>query len=157
MSIDFSYTEFKKKLTHDWEKEVTSIFRALDTLCEGAISRQDAIHALELIGINGEPLFHPSKKMISIQLFIDTVKSERSKNSSDSQTRWTYIFHLIAGSKSNSITKEKIQQFFADFGHTPNLRYCEDFIDEFDRLNLEKTEISLDDWLGFCRIHRVPF
>jgi hypothetical protein len=43
------------------------------------------------------------------------------------------------------------------FGHTPDEKFCEDFIDEFDRVSIMKTEISLDDWLMFCRIHRLPF
>ena len=147
-SIDFNYKEFiKNNQDADWKAEVINVFRCFDTECEGAIPRDVAIHAINLLGINGEEHFHVSKKNITAQMFIDAVQTERNKN----------IFKLIAGPNKDKITIESLQNFFTLFGHTPELKYCEDFIDEFDRVNITKTDISMDDWTVFCRVHHVPF
>ncbi|KAK8842677.1 hypothetical protein M9Y10_025537 [Tritrichomonas musculus] len=157
-SIDFNYREFiKNHQDAEWKGEVINVFRCFDTECEGELPRDTAIHAISLLGINGEEYFHFTKKVITAQMFIDAVQSERNKNICDSQRRWKYIFHLIAGPNNDKISIESLQNFFTLFGHTPELKYCEDFIDEFDRVNITKTDISIDDWLLFCRVHHVPF
>ena len=153
----FSYSSFYPTLTEQWQTEATSIFQCLDEMSEGTITREKALHAMSLLSLNGEDYFHYSKKMVTIQAFLEAIKTDREKNSFDNTRRWTHIFHLIAGPGKDTITREALQSFFTQFGHTPDLKFCDDFIDEFDRANLKLTEISLDDWLMFCRIHRLPF
>ncbi|OHT02626.1 hypothetical protein TRFO_07048 [Tritrichomonas foetus] len=159
MSIgDFDYKKFIESLGDaTWKVEVTNVFRMFDKECEGVLPREIACHAIKLFGINGEDHFHFAKKVISAQTFIDAVQKERDNNIRDSMKRWKYIFSLIAGPGNDTITVDKIQDFFTMFGHTPELKFCEDFIDEFDRVNISKTCISMDDWLMFCRTHRVNF
>lgn len=154
----FSYLEFKKGLKEEWEVECMNIFCFFDEQSDGVISRDQALRALELIGISGEEYIHPSKRSVTLQQFLDYVKDERQKNANNNIRRWTYIFKLIAGNDSNAtITIKKLQDFFSTFGHTPTEQLCEDFIDEFDRCMLTKTEITLEDWISFCRLHRLPF
>lgn len=154
---EFSYADFIKSLKDDWQIEVVNVFRCFDEEKEGSLPREAAIHTMALFGMNGEEHFHFSKKMISVQAFIDAVQDERDRNAFDNTKRWKYIFHLIAGPDNETITTKTLQDFFTTFGHTPEVKFCEDFIDEFDRINIMKTEINLEDWLMFCRIHRLPF
>ena len=153
----FSYKEFIKTLEDDWKKEVVDIFRLFDEESEGMLPFEDAVRALELIGIDGKKVLLSNKRTVSIQQYIDTIEGVRKQNKENSEKRWTYIFRLIAGSEESTITVTKLQEFFAKFGHIPEAKYCEDFIDEFDRNWLTKTEITLSDWLMFCRINRLPF
>ena len=153
----FSYKEFTSHLEDEWKHEVVDIFRLFDEQCEGALPYEEAARALELIGIDGKKVLANFKKNITIQQFIDVIADVRKQNLSNSEKRWTYIFRLIAGDEEKTITVEKLQKFFESFGHVPAARYCEDFIDEFDRNWLTKTEITLQDWLMFCRINRLPF
>jgi len=156
--IGFRYNTYIKGLTEDWQVEVANIFRFLDEQCEGALPRDVALKGFDLIGIKGEEYIHTSKKSITIQQFIEAVGNDKRKNFENNERRWKYIFSLIAGSSDNTtITTEKLRDFFTFFGHTPDLKYCEDFIDEFDRNHLTKTEICLEDWIMFCRVHRLPF
>ena len=155
MRTTFSYPEFKKTVQEEWELDIINIFRCFDTEREGVIPRDLAIHAFSLLGMNGED--HFTKKDVPIHTFIDAVRDERERNSFDNIRRWKYIFSLIAGPNNDTITTKSLRNFFSMFGHKPEARFCDDFIDEFDRTNLKKTEITLDDWLMFCRIHRFPF
>ena len=157
-SVDFNYPDFLKTIQDaEWKKEVINLFRCFDLECDGVIPRESAIHAIKLFGINGEDYFHIAKKNVTAQMFLDAVQYERDKNVCDSTRRWKYVFKLIAGPNKDKISADALQHFFTLFGHTPELKYCEDFVDEFDRVSISKTEISLDDWLLFCKIHRVPF
>ena len=154
----FYYNTFIKNLQEEWQIEITNIFRFLDEQSEGIISRDLALRAMGLIGINGEEYFHFTKKTITLQQFLDAVSLDKKKNFENNERRWKYIFTLIAGSDKNStITIKKLQDFFKQFGHIPDAKFCEDFIDEFDRNFLTKTEINLEDWIMFCRVHRLPF
>lgn len=154
----FNYREFIAKQKEDWQREVIDIFRLFDTNCEGQLTREDAVCVLDLISIPGNEYFHPSKKIVTIQQILDAIAEQKKMIAENNEKRWRYIFRLIAGNKDeDTITVEKLQQFFGKFGHVPNARFCEDFIDEFDRNWLTKTEITMDDWLMFCRIHRLPF
>ena len=153
----FSYKDFIKTLEEDWQIEVVDIFRIFDENCEGVLPFDDAARAMELIGIDGKSLLNPNKKTVPIQVYIDTIAEFRKQNQRNSEKRWTYIFRLIAGSEEGTITVKNLQEFFQRFGHVPDKRYCEDFIDEFDRNWLTKTEVNLQDWLMFCRLNRLPF
>ena len=157
MSNSFNYKKFIESLGEQaWKIEVINIFRCFDTDREGALPKDTAIHALSLLGIKDEKLFRGSKDVVTAKSFIEAVETERDRNKSDSMKRWRYIFSLIAGNEP-TITKERLREFFAMFGHRPELKFCEDFIDEFDRINMTKTDISIEDWLLFCRIHKVNF
>lgn len=151
-----SYAALTKDITEEWKLEVINLFHCLDPDNEGSITRDLAIHAMSLFGMKGEDHFHFSKKMISVKTFLDAVQDERDRNS-DANRRWKYIFQLIAGPGEPTITRDRLREFFTMFGHTPDEKFCDDFIDEFDRNMIEKTEISLEDWLTFCRVHRLPF
>jgi Ca2+-binding EF-hand superfamily protein len=153
----FSYKDFIKTLEEDWKIEVVDIFRIFDENCEGVLPYEEAVRALELIGIDGKLLLNPNKKMVPIKVFIEEISDFRGQNDRNSEKRWTYIFRLIAGSEKGTITVENLQDFFRRFGHVPDEKYCEDFIDEFDRNWLTKTEVNLQDWLMFCRLNRLPF
>lgn len=155
-SNGFNYPSILKETTEEWKKEVIQVFRCLDIENEGSIPRDAACHVMKLFGMNGEDHFHFSKKVISLKMVLDAVQDERNRNA-DPMRRWKYIFRLIAGPGKDTITKETLRNFFKMFGHTPEEKYCEDFIDEFDRINIQKTEIDIDDWIMFCRIHRLPF
>jgi Ca2+-binding EF-hand superfamily protein len=155
-NLQFNYPALIKQTTEEWKIEVLNVMRCLDTEKEGHLSRDAAIHAMGFFGINGEEHFHFSKKLISVKMFLTAVQHERERNA-DAFRRWKYIFSLIAGPGNEAITKERLKAFFTMFGHTPDDKYCEDFIDEFDRIAIQKTEINLEDWLMFCRIHRLPF
>jgi hypothetical protein len=154
--LQFNYPALLRETTEEWKAEVINVLRCLDTEKEGSLPREMAIHAMSLLGMHGEDHFHFSKKSISVKMFLDAVQDERERNA-DSSRRWKYIFYLIAGAGHEAITKEKLKEFFTLFGHTPEDKFCDDFIDEFDRLSVQKTEINLDDWLMFCCIHRLPF
>lgn len=154
--LHFNYPALIKQTPEEWKVEVINVIRCLNTEKEGVLPRDVAIHAMSFFGMNGEEHFHFSKKTITVKMFIDAVQNERDRNS-DPTRRWKYIFSLIAGHGNEAITKEKLKAFFTLFGHTPEDKYCDDFIDEFDRIAIQKTEINLDDWLMFCRIHRLPF
>jgi hypothetical protein len=154
--LQFNYPALLRETNEDWKVEVINVIRCLDTEKEGSLPRDLAIHAMSFFGINGEDHFHFSKKTISVKMFIDAVQDDRERNA-DPNRRWKYVFSLIAGSGHDAITLDKLKDFFTLFGHTPEDKYCEDFIDEFDRIAIQKTEINLEDWLMFCRIHRLPF
>jgi Ca2+-binding EF-hand superfamily protein len=154
--LQFNYPELIRNTQEEWKVEIINVFRCLDVENEGSLPRDAAIHAMSLFGMNGEEHFHFSKKTITLKMFIDAVQNERDRNS-DPSRRWKYIFSLIAGPGNKTITRDSLRSFFTMFGHTPDEKFCDDFIDEFDRVSLLKTEIGLDDWLMFCRIQRVPF
>lgn len=152
----FSYPEFIKNLNEDWEKEVTDIFRLLDEECDGVLPRERALKIMELIGFKGEKYIHKSKRQISIQQLIDIIRDCRTRTKGEKRSRWAYLFRLMAGNEEDStITVDKLQQFFKSYGHVPCEKFCEDFIDEFDRISLSKTDISLEDWLTFCQMHNL--
>lgn len=149
----FSYKQILEECQDGWKLEVVNIFRFFDEQCDGFIPRADALRALELIGIDGTGYFHISKKTVSLQQFIDAVETEREKLSFDNKRRWAYVFGLISGGPDKKITIQKLQEFFKMFGHCPEAKYCEDFIDEFDRDGLTMTEIGLTEWIEFCSSH----
>jgi Ca2+-binding EF-hand superfamily protein len=155
-SVHFNYPEVLRKTAEEWKVEVINVFRCFDSQKTGGLPRETAIEVMALFGMNGEEHFHFSKKTITLKMFLDAVQHDRDRNS-DPLRRWKYLFHLIAGRGNETITKKRLQEFFTMFGHTPDEKFCEDFIDEFDRVSIMKTEINLDDWLMFCRIHRLPF
>jgi Ca2+-binding EF-hand superfamily protein len=154
--LQFNYPDLIRKTQEEWKVEMINVFRCLDTENEGCLSRDDAIHAMGLFGMNGEEHFHFSKKTITLKMFLDAVQDERDRNS-DSSRRWKYIFSLIAGPGKPTFGADELRKFFTMFGHTPDSKYCEDFIGEFDRVDIMKTQVTLEDWLMFCRIQRVPF
>ena len=155
-SPPFSYAKLLKETHEEWKREVISVFRCFDRENDGWLPRDEAIHVMSLFGMNGDEHFHFSKKQITIRMMLDSIQHERDRNS-DHARRWKYIFYLIADPEKKTITKERLRDFFTMFGYTPEDKYCDDFIDEFDRKHLEKSEIVLEDWLMFCRIHKLPF
>lgn len=152
----FSYLQMIKETSEEWKIEIINVFRCLDTESTGWLPREDALHVLSLLGMGNEARFPVSRKQVSIKMVLEAVQDERERNI-DPARRWRYIFYLIADPETKTITKERIREFFTMFGHTPEEKFCDDFIDEFDRTHLEKSEITVDDWLMFCRIHRLPF
>jgi Ca2+-binding EF-hand superfamily protein len=155
MALLFNYQDIIKNTPEEWKVEVINVFMCLDPEREGVLPRDTAIRAMGFFGLNGEDHFHFSRKTVSLKMFLEAVQDERDRNS-DPTRRWKYFFRLIATPGKDTITTESLRKFFTLFGHTPDERYCEDFIDESDRVHIMKTEINLDDWLMFCRIHRVP-
>ena len=154
MGEQFNYPEALREAVDDWQIEVIQIFRLLDLECDGSLPRDAAVHAMSLIGLNGEEHFHPSRKTVSLKMFIAAVQQERERNS-DPAERCKYVFRLISDPVKNVITKDSLRKFFTLFGHTPEERFCEDLILEFDRGNYDKTEVTLEEWIVFCRINKV--
>ena len=152
----FSYSEFFQGIKEDWKLELVDIFKWMDDEQDGSISAEKAKEALELVGILDTEKLTEHQKTVTLQQFIDFVGNERAVIALDNQKRWTYIFNLITGG-NKAIDINILKKFFAYFEQRPKDMYCDDFIDEFDRYYLEKTEITLEDWLSFCKLHRVPF
>jgi hypothetical protein len=70
--------------------------------------------------------------------------------------RYIYYFQMIAGIGNNRIDAVDIQRFIHIAGDEIPLRFCDDFIDEFDRVALSKDSLTCEEFCNFCAQKKVP-
>ena len=63
---------------------------------------------------------------------------------------------MIAGINQSELDATDIQRFMLINEDEVPLKFCEDFIDEFDRKGLSSDVVSIEEFCKFCEEHKIP-
>ena len=151
----FDYDDEIKKLPMEWMVDMAEVFREFDEDSDGKIPKDYAQHVFSLFRLPSKGVF-VEEGSVSMREFLYEAGKMRDEIFSKPETRYQYYFKMIAGLKQPEITAEDIQRFMKVSDDDIKLKFCDDFIDEFDRERISKDSISLDEFVKFCTEKKIP-
>lgn len=151
----FDYDKEIEKLPDEWMTDMAVVFREFDEDQDGKIPRDTAIHVMSLFRLNSKKKLQ-DLDMVHLDKFIDVAGSIRDAIFMSPAKRYRYYFQMIAGLGKKSISAVDIQRFIRVSGDDIALKFCDDFIDEFDRKRISKDSISAAEFCSFCAHSKIP-
>ena len=151
----FYYDETIASLKQDWMKDMAVVFREFDEDQDGKMEPNLAQHVLRLFRLDGKDSF---KGMSTVKLaeFLDEAAVLRDGLVMNPAERYQYYFRMIAGPGKSEMSARDIQRFLKVFGDDVLLKFCDDFIDEFDPEHLSKDVITEEEFCAFCQERKIP-
>ena len=151
----FDYEKELSQLQEDWQTDMAVVFREFDDDQDGKIPRETAIHVMALFRLNAR------KKLaeidpVRLDKFLEVAGAIRDSIFMSPAKRYRYYFQMIAGLGKKSIDAVDIQRFIRVSGDDIALKFCDDFIDEFDRKRISKDSISAAEFCSFCAHSKIP-
>ena len=151
----FDYDEEIAKLPEEWMVDMAEVFREFDEDLDGNIPNSYAQHVFSLFRLPSKNVFTEPGN-VTLKGFLYEASIMRDEVFSTPESRYQYFFKMIAGLRQPEITAIDIQRFMKVNGDDIKLVFCDDFIDEFDRDNLSKDSISLEEFVNFCEEKKIP-
>ena len=151
----FEYEREIKKLSEEWMEDMAIVFREFDENKDGKVPGQVAEHILHLFRLPSNKIWKDDE-IVTFKSFLHEAQNIRDDIFLDSQKRYKYYFQMIACLGKDSIDASDIQRFIEIFGDHMDLKYCDDFIDEFDRKTLSKDSITIEEFCDFCSQKKIP-
>lgn len=151
----FDYQVEIEKLPEEWMKDMAIVFREFDEDKDGKIPSQLAAHIFYLFRLPNKGVFK-DYQAVSMEVFLDEATITRDSIFLNPIKRYCYYFQMIAGLGKNTIDAVDLQRFISVSGDEIALKFCEDFIDEFDRKRLSKDSITIEEFCTFCAQKKIP-
>ena len=152
----FDYEIELEKLPEDWMMDMAVVFREFDERNVGKVSSQTARHIFSLFRLPTEKLWPNDKETVSRAEFLLEANAAREKIFINPKMRYLYYFRMISSLGSKTINAVDLQKFISISGDSVDIKYCEDFIDEFDRKYLSKDSITAEEFCDFCQRKKIP-
>ncbi|OHT06427.1 hypothetical protein TRFO_25537 [Tritrichomonas foetus] len=152
----FDYDIEIKKLPEEWMEDMATVFREFDENRDGKVPPQIARHIFHLFRLPSKGLWEDQEEQINLGDFLEEAAGTRDSIFIHPKKRYMYYFKMIACLGKNTIDAVDIQRFISVSGDNIDLKYCEDFIDEFDRKNLSKDSITPEEFGKFCAKKKIP-
>jgi Ca2+-binding EF-hand superfamily protein len=150
----FDYDLEIKILPEEWMKDMAIVFHEFDEDSDGVIPGGIAHHIMSLFRLPSKGLFQ--EPTVKLAPFLEVAGLVRSMIFSSPKRRAIYYFQMIAGYGRNSIDAVDIQRFISVAGDDIPLKFCDDFIDEFDRLKLSKDSLTIEEFCSFVIHKKIP-
>ncbi|KAK8890370.1 hypothetical protein M9Y10_035145 [Tritrichomonas musculus] len=151
----FEYEKEIKKLPEEWMEDMAIVFREFDENKDGKITGLVAEHIFLLFRLPSNKIWKKDE-IVSFKSFILEAQNIRDDIFLNPDKRYKYYFQMIAGLGKNTIDAADIQRFIEISGDHIDLKYCDDFIDEFDRETLSKDSITQEEFCDFCSQKKIP-
>lgn len=151
----FEYDKEIKKLQEEWMVDMAVVFREFDENKDGKVPCQVAEHIFYLFRLPSNKIWK-NDEIVTFKSFLAEAQNIRDDIFLNSEKRYKYYFQMIASLGKNTIDASDIQRFIEISGDHIDLKYCDDFIDEFDRTTLSKDSITLDEFCNFCSQKKIP-
>lgn len=151
----FEYEDEIAKLPEDWMVDMATVFREFDTNKIGKIPSQTALHIFYLFRLPSKGLWK-EQEIVTFDDFLSQAAIKRDEIFLDPKKRYKYYFQMISSLDGKTIDAADIQRFISISGDNIDIKYCEDFIDEFDRKTLSKDSIALEEFCNFCMAKKIP-
>lgn len=151
----FYYDEEIEKLPEEWMKDMAIVFRELDEDEDGKVDVTTAHHIMDLFRLPNKGCFK-DMETVKMHPFLEEAQVARDEIFMNTTKRYRYYFQMIAGLGKNTIDAIDIQRFVKVSGDEIPLKFCDDFIDEFDRLHLSKDSLTQEEFCAFCAQKKVP-
>jgi Ca2+-binding EF-hand superfamily protein len=151
----FDYDLEINGLPEAWMKDMAIVFHEFDEDEDGKISVEIARHIMVLFRL---PTKGALKEVTTIGMheFLHECALVRDILFMVPVKRGIYYFQMIGGLGRNKIDAVDIQRFMAVSGDKIALKFCDDFIDEFDRHYLSKSSLSMEEFCTFISTKKVP-
>ena len=151
----FSYDKELSKLKEEWMVDMAIIFREFDEDTDGKIPPMIAKHIFSIFRLPSDNIFN-DEGSITLKDFIYEAGNVRDEIFSSPMKKYKYFFQMIAGIGKKTIDAIDIERFITTSGDSVPLKFCDDFIDEFDRVSLSKDYITFDEFAQFCIKRKIP-
>lgn len=151
----FEYEIELKKLKEDWMMDMAIVFREFDEDKDGKVPSLVAEHIFRLFRLPSNKIWKDDE-IVTFKSFLAEAQNIRDDIFLNPEKRYKYYFQMIANLGKNTIDASDIQRFIEISGDHIDLKYCDDFIDEFDRDTLSKDSITLDEFCNFCSQKKIP-
>jgi Ca2+-binding EF-hand superfamily protein len=151
----FDYDEEIRRLPAEWMQDMARVFREFDEDKDGKLPAGVARHIMLLFRLPHKNLWKEIAVVTMAQL-LEESSVARSAIFSNPYRRYVYYFQQIAGTGRSKIDAVDIQRFIRVAGDEIPLKFCDDFIDEFDRVKLSKDALTLEEFCNFCATRKVP-
>ena len=151
----FEYEIELKKLKEDWMMDMAIVFREFDEDKDGKVPSLVAEHIFRLFRLPSNKIWKDDE-IVTFKSFLAEAQNIRDDIFLNPEKRYKYYFQMIANLGKNTIDASDIQRFIEISGDHRDLKYCDDFIDEFDRDTLSKDSITLDEFCNFCSQKKIP-
>jgi Ca2+-binding EF-hand superfamily protein len=151
----FDYDAEIEKLPMEWMVDMAEVFREFDEDSDGRIPSDYAKHVFSIFRLPSKGVFVDGEN-VSMREFLYEAGIMRDELFSQPETRYQYYFKMIAGLKQSEITAQDIQRFMKVNGDDIKLKFCDDFIDEFDRKRIAKDSINMEQFVKFCTEKKIP-
>ena len=152
----FDYDQEIKELPEEWMVDMAVVFHEFDEDEDGIISGSLAAHIFTLFRLPTKGLFKDRQEKVRMNEFLHQAAITRDAIFLNPHKKYCYYFQMIAGVGKSTISALDLQRFVAIFGDQIQLKFCDDFIDEFDRKFLSKDEITMNEFASFCSSHKIP-
>jgi Ca2+-binding EF-hand superfamily protein len=151
----FDYNEEISLLPQEWMKDMAIVFREFDEDEDGKIPTGIARHIMALFRLPHKGVWKEIP-VVSMQQLLEESAVARNAIFANPARRYVYYFQQIAGTGRSKIDAVDIQRFIRVAGDEIPLKFCDDFIDEFDRVKLSKDALTLEEFCNFCATRKVP-
>jgi Ca2+-binding EF-hand superfamily protein len=151
----FDYDQEIASLPEPWMKDMCVVFREFDEDEDGKVPVEVGRHIMTLFRLPTKNAFK-ELTIVTMQEFLDDCSIIRDAIFLVPVKRDIYYFQMIAGLGRNKIDAVDIQRFMAISGDNIALKFCDDFIDEFDRVHLSKSSLSMEEFCTFVSTKKVP-
>lgn len=151
----FDYDIEIKKLPQEWMVDMAEVFREFDEDADGKIPNTYAQHIFSLFRLPSKTVFTEPGN-VTMRVFLHEASFMRQEIFGTAESRYQYFFKMIAGLKQARITAIDIQRFMKVCGDDIKLKFCDDFIDEFDREGISKDYITIEEFTKFCEDKKIP-
>lgn len=152
----FDYEREIHNLPEIWMIDMATVFKEFDEDEDGSITEDLASHIFTLFRLPIKGMFPNPEQKIRMNDFLDLAATARDTIFLNPVKRYCYYFQMIAGVGKKTISALDLQRFVSVFGDQIQLKFCDDFIDEFDRVHLSKDEITMEEFCTFCSSHKIP-
>jgi Ca2+-binding EF-hand superfamily protein len=151
----FDYEEETRILPEAWMKDMATVFREFDEDEDGKIQSGVGRHIMALFRLPHKNLWK-DLTVVSMSQLLNEAAIARNGIFSNPYRRYVYYFQQIAGIGRSKLDAVDIQRFIRVSGDEIPLKFCDDFIDEFDRATLSKDALTLEEFCNFCSARKVP-
>ena len=152
----FDYEEEIKMLPEEWMVDLAVVFREMDEDLDGIVPTDCAKHILRIFSLYSDEAFANAGESVRLSYFLEEAREAREIIFSNPLATFSYYFDMMTGVSNDQLSALDLQRFFAIFGDKIQLKYCDDFIDEFDRELLSKDYISKKEFIKFCADKKIP-
>lgn len=136
-------------------KDMAIVFREFDEDADGKIPVTVAHHIMTLFRLNSKECFK-DEETIHMLRFLDEAGVLREEIFGNPSRRYLYYFQMIAGLGQKTMNAVDIHRFIKTCGDEIDRKFCEDFIDEFDRKKLSKQSLTAAEFCVFCANKKIP-
>lgn len=151
----FNYDEEIGKIKEPWELDMAEVFREFDEDLDGKIDPKLAHHIFILFRLAWHNEFE-GYDSVTLKDFLWEAARSRDQIFANPRKRYIYYFQMIAGINQSELDATDIQRFMLINEDEVPLKFCEDFIDEFDRKGLSSDVVSIEEFCKFCEEHKIP-